>query len=159
MPSPRKRNPWTSSEDEELKRLYGIYGPKWAKIARNMEDRSGKQVRDRYLSALVENIKRDSWTDEEDKAIITMLEKYGPQWCRIAEFLEGRTEMQVKNRYYKSLKIKKGIRSPEHDKKQLENAKVVEEEPFDSGEMVSYKDEDFEFQNFDLCWESLRFRL
>jgi len=159
MPSPRRRNPWTSSEDEELKRLYEIYGPKWAKIARNMEDRSGKQVRDRYLSALVENIKRDSWTDEEDQMIVTMLEKYGPQWCRIAEYLEGRTEMQVKNRYYKSLKIKKGIRSPELDQKQLENAKVVEEESFDPEEMVFYKDEDLEFPNLDLCWESPRFQL
>jgi len=124
-----------------------------------MEDRSGKQVRDRYLNALAGNIKKASWTDEEDQTILMMLENYGPQWSRIAQRLEGRTEMQVKNRYYKSLKMKKGIELlwPSSEE-QLVYVKAVEEESkiFDAKEMTFCEDEDFKFPSFDIGWESLR---
>ena len=111
-PTKKKRIAWSSSEDEQLLHLYSVYGPKWARIAKEMKDRKGKQVRDRYLNVLVENIKKDPWTEEEDRVILFMLERYGPLWCRIAETLKGRTEMQVKNRYNLHLKKKHGIISP-----------------------------------------------
>ena len=97
--SNRKRNLWTASEDEQLLHFMSVYGTQWAKIASHISNRTGKQVRDRYLSALVSNINRNPWTEEEDRTILRMLEEMGPQWCRIAETLENRTDIQVKNRY------------------------------------------------------------
>jgi len=44
-------------------------------------------------------IEKKPWTDEEDRVIIRLLEEMGPQWCRIADALKGRTDIQVKNRY------------------------------------------------------------
>jgi len=106
--SNRKRNLWTVTEDEQLLHFMSVYGSQWAKIASHIPNRTGKQVRDRYLSALVSNINRNAWTEEEDRTILRMLEEMGPQWCRIAEALDNRTDIQVKNRYNTYLK-KNGV--------------------------------------------------
>jgi len=103
-----KRNAWTAAEDEKVREFYKIYGPKWTKISSHLPNREGKQVRDRYLNVLATDIKKSCWTEEEDKAILQMLKEIGPQWRKMSKCLEGRTEMQVKNRYYTHLK-KHGI--------------------------------------------------
>jgi len=99
-----KRSTWTTVEDEKIREFYGIYGPKWTKISENIPNRNGKQVRDRYLNVLASNIKKAGWTVEEDRFILKMMKEIGPQWRKISKSMEGRTEMQVKNRYYTYLK-------------------------------------------------------
>jgi len=142
----KKRIAWSSSEDERLLELFGIYGPKWAQIASKMEDRTGKQVRDRYLNVLVSSINKAPFTEEEDRVILDMLEEIGNQWCRIAESLDRRTENQVKNRFHMYLKKNGFTESTEV---------VIEISPFsekvnDPTDMISYekKDEDDECQYF-----------
>jgi len=102
--SPKKRNPWSVSEDAELIRLINIHGKVWAKVASLMGGRTGKQVRDRYLNVLAADIRKGPWTDVEDKKIWQLFKEIGPHWCKIAAHMEGRTEIQVKNRYYTHLK-------------------------------------------------------
>jgi len=104
----RTRNSWTESEDEQVLELIKVHGPKWTKIALIMGGRTGKQVRDRYLNVLTPHINKASWTAEEDRTIISMYQQYGAQWRRISEYLKGRTETQVKNRYYTNLKKRVG---------------------------------------------------
>jgi len=106
-PSIKKtRRTWSPEEDVQLLGFIEKYGKKWAKIASCMKSRNGKQVRDHYLNALAPDINRGVWTEEEDKAIIFYYKKYGAQWCKIAECLSGRTETQVKGRFYTNLKQK-----------------------------------------------------
>jgi len=100
----KRRNPWTHSEDQKLLHLFNIYGAQWAKIAASMGERNGKQVRDRYMSVLIENINKGPWTEEEDRIILELYEKIGAQWSRISDHLQRRTETQVKNRFHSHLK-------------------------------------------------------
>jgi len=100
----KTRMSWSPNEDALLLSLIEKYGKRWAQLAHLMGGRTGKQVRDRYLNVLVPNINRGKWTDEEDKSVWTLYKEIGPQWCKIAARLDGRTEAQVKNRFYTFLK-------------------------------------------------------
>jgi len=52
------------------------------------------------------DIKRTNWTEFEDRLIWVLYFQMGTKWCKIAEHLPGRTEGQVKNRFYTYLKKK-----------------------------------------------------
>jgi len=69
-----------------------------------MEGRTGKQIRDRYLNKLRPNIKCGDWSNQEDELLVKLLNEIGNRWSLIATHLPGRTEGQVKNRFYSSIK-------------------------------------------------------
>jgi hypothetical protein len=100
----RARNPWTPKEDIKLMELMQKYGQSWAMISSMMDGRTGKQVRDRYLNKLRPNIKCGDWSAEEDDRLISLLKEIGNRWSLIATHLPGRTEGQVKNRFYSCIK-------------------------------------------------------
>jgi len=102
--SKRARNPWTPKEDAKLADLMKKYGQSWAMISSCMEGRTGKQVRDRYLNKLRPNIKLGDWSAQEDELIVNLMKEVGNRWSLIANHLPGRTEGQVKNRYYSCIK-------------------------------------------------------
>ena len=95
---------WTPEEDQELLRLYRYYGKNWSHISKSMPHRTGKQIRDRFLNALDDNLKKDKFTKEEDRKVVKWYKVYGNSWCRIAKKIKGRTGDMVKNRFYSSLK-------------------------------------------------------
>ena len=95
---------WTPEEDQELLRLYRYYGKNWSHISKYMRHRTGKQIRDRFLNALDDNLKKDKFTKEEDRKVVKWYKVYGNSWCRIAKKIKGRTGDMVKNRFYSSLK-------------------------------------------------------
>lgn len=102
--SNRARNPWTPREDARLVELMGKYGQSWAMISSLMEGRTGKQVRDRFLNKLRPNIKLGDWKPEEDELLVSLCKEVGNRWSLIATHLPGRTEGQVKNRFYSHIK-------------------------------------------------------
>jgi len=77
-----------------------------------MKDRSGKQIRDRYLNKLKPDINKSEWTVEEDEIVMDLCRKMGHKWSRISTFLPGRTEGQVKNRFYSHIKKRMGKWAP-----------------------------------------------
>ena len=95
-----KRQPWQPYEDEQVIELVSKHGQSWALISSMMECRSGKQIRDRYLNKLRPDIKNDEWNNEEDQLLISLYHQLGRKWSKIATYLPGRTEGQVKNRFY-----------------------------------------------------------
>jgi len=103
-----KRSSWSAHEDAKLMELMNTFGKKWSKIAAMMEGRTGKQVRDRYVNVLMPDINRTGWEESEDQLILSTYQQIGPKWSKIAENLQGRTEGQVKNRFYSFLKKKFG---------------------------------------------------
>lgn len=103
-PTRNKRRGWSSSEDAQLLQLIDEHGKKWTEVARMMNGRTGKQVRDRYVNVLMPNIKKKNWTIAEDQLIIALFAEFGPKWTKIAEHMDGRPEVQVKNRFYTHLK-------------------------------------------------------
>ncbi|KAK9828578.1 hypothetical protein WJX72_000843 [[Myrmecia] bisecta] len=61
------KGPWTVEEDNKIIELVGKIGAKrWSLIAQDLPGRIGKQCRERWHNHLNPDIKRGSWTKEED---------------------------------------------------------------------------------------------
>ena len=95
---------WTPEEDERVRYLIAKFGKNWTVIAKVLDNRTGKQVRDRYNNFLRSDILTTKFTTQEDALLLQLYEEFGNRWVQIAEQMPGRTECQVKNRYYGYLK-------------------------------------------------------
>ena len=94
---------FTREEDLKLISLYNIYGKKWNLIAKEMKNRTGKQIRDRFLNSLAPGVNKKRFTLEEDKKILKYYKIYGKSWSSIAKYINGRTGDMIKNRFYSYL--------------------------------------------------------
>ena len=56
------------------------------------------------MNYLRPEINKHEWTLEEDLKLVDCLNKYGKDWKEIEDNLEGRTQNQIKNRYFGRLK-------------------------------------------------------
>ena len=104
----QRRQTWVPEEDKTLSRLVEQKGAKgWAKIARELNKRvhkgipfrQAKQCRERYFNQLDPRLSKEKWTISEDVSILEYQANIGNKWSKIAKFLPGRTENQVKNRF------------------------------------------------------------
>ena len=58
---------------------------KWADIAKKLEGRLGKQARERWYNHLDPTLRKDPWTDAEDKELHRLQKETGNKWCEIAK--------------------------------------------------------------------------
>jgi len=95
---------WNPKEDEQLKSLVKKHGKKWAFISKLIKNRSGKQIRDRYINCLDDKNLKRGFSLEEDAKIKELYNIHGPKWSIISKEFYGRTGDAIKNRYYWSIK-------------------------------------------------------
>ncbi|KAJ6653311.1 hypothetical protein lerEdw1_009340 [Lerista edwardsae] len=73
-----KRGAWTPEEDALLLKAVAKYRERdWYKIRAEVPGRSDNQCRDRYLNSLHYDIKKGKWSQEEERSLIELTEKYG----------------------------------------------------------------------------------
>lgn len=98
---------WTPLEENRLVKLVEHVGQKhWSVIAASMPGRSGKQCRERWLNHLRPDIRRGSWSEEEELVLAKGHLELGTRWSALAQRLPGRTENSIKNRWNATLRCK-----------------------------------------------------
>ncbi|XP_048001548.1 snRNA-activating protein complex subunit 4-like [Leguminivora glycinivorella] len=92
---------WTKEEEQFLQRLIAYYKEEdyipWGKVASSMENRTKIQIYNKYFR-LVEK-RKGRFLPEEDAVILTCLDKFGPNFKKMSEYLPGRSATQIRVRY------------------------------------------------------------
>ncbi|KAG2260954.1 hypothetical protein Bca52824_080248 [Brassica carinata] len=102
-----KKGPWKAEEDEVLINHVKRYGPRdWSSIrSKGLLQRTGKSCRLRWVNKLRPNLKNGcKFSAEEEKTVIDLQSQFGNKWARIATYLPGRTDNDVKNFWSSRLK-------------------------------------------------------
>ncbi|XP_022747508.1 transcription factor MYB33-like isoform X3 [Durio zibethinus] len=106
-----KKGPWTSAEDAILIDYVKKHGEgNWNAVQKHSGlFRCGKSCRLRWANHLRPNLKKGAFTQEEEQLIIELHAKMGNKWARMAAYLPGRTDNEIKN--YWNTRIKRRQRA------------------------------------------------
>ncbi|XP_074357186.1 transcription factor GAMYB-like isoform X1 [Apium graveolens] len=94
-----KKGPWTSAEDAILVEYVEKHGEgNWNAVQKHSGlFRCGKSCRLRWANHLRPDLKKGSFTPDEERRIIELHAKMGNKWARMAAELPGRTDNEIKN--------------------------------------------------------------
>ncbi|KAK2354253.1 transcription factor MYB33 [Trifolium repens] len=106
-----KKGPWTSAEDDILANYVKKNGEgNWNAVHKHTGLlRCGKSCRLRWANHLRPNLKKGTFTAGEEQLICELHAKMGNKWARMASFLPGRTDNEIKN--YWNTRIKRRNRA------------------------------------------------
>lgn len=110
---------WTKEEDMHLLKIIEKYGTKnWVFLSSFLPGRNAIQCSGRY-TRIKPGIKKGSWTPEEDKKVLELVQKNGKKWTEISKQMPSRTGKQIRDRYINSLEpsINKSRFTDEEDHK------------------------------------------
>ena len=106
------RRKFSPEEDAKLQQLVEEKGARrWDEIAKEMPGRTGRQCRDRFKNYLQPELVNGPWTEDEDTLLRTKVEEIGLHWSLICAAFPGRSQSNVKNRWYSHLS-KEPVKSP-----------------------------------------------
>ncbi|KAF2309725.1 hypothetical protein GH714_004801 [Hevea brasiliensis] len=99
---------WSPEEDEKLLRHITKYGHGcWSSVPKQAGlQRCGKSCRLRWINYLRPDLKRGTFSQQEENLIIELHAVLGNRWSQIAAQLPGRTDNEIKNLWNSCLKKK-----------------------------------------------------
>ncbi|KAF6149891.1 hypothetical protein GIB67_008612 [Kingdonia uniflora] len=112
-----RKGPWMAEEDEILMDYVEKHGPhEWSSIrSKGLLPRTGKSCRLRWVNKLKPDLKTGcKFTEEEERVVIDLQARFGNKWARIATYLSGRDDNDVKN--FWSTRKKRLARNPQSPK-------------------------------------------
>ncbi|KMZ59422.1 hypothetical protein ZOSMA_68G00080 [Zostera marina] len=103
-----KKGLWSPEEDEKLYNHIIRYGVGcWSTVPQQAGlQRCGKSCRLRWLNYLRPDLKRGTFSQEDEDLIISLHQVLGNKWSQIASHLQGRTDNEIKNFWNSTLKKK-----------------------------------------------------
>ena len=97
-----KKSAWTPEEDQSLLSLFEKHPNKWSQIARGIPGRTDDACSKRYREALDPNLRKEEWTEDEDRRLLDSLTRHGgsskPKWGLIGQELR-RSGLGCRNRW------------------------------------------------------------
>jgi myb proto-oncogene protein len=109
------RTKWSFEEDLILGLALKIYGnKKWSKIANHLSGRTDIQCRERYCNILDPSLEEVEWKETEDIKLITLYEKYGGKWSKIAREFGNRTDNTCWRRWKHLISLTNSINTGEN---------------------------------------------
>lgn len=92
---------WNPEEDDLLREAVQKYGGRnWKRVSEILVGRTDVQCLHRWQKVLRPGLIKGPWTQEEDDAVIDLVNKYGiKSWSFIARQLKGRLGKQCRERY------------------------------------------------------------
>lgn len=101
------RRPFTVEEDAKLLDIMiKLQFVNWEQVSAHLPGRTSRQCRERWVNYLNPSIRTDPWNEEEDTLLLQKVNELGRCWSNIGKFFNGRSENDVKNRWYSHLKYR-----------------------------------------------------
>ncbi|KAG6528583.1 transcription factor MYB86-like [Zingiber officinale] len=127
---------WSPEEDEKLfdhitKHGHGC----WSSVAKLAGlQRCGKSCRLRWINYLRPDLKRGTFSEEEQRLIIELHELLGNRWSQIASRLPGRTDNEIKNFWNSCIKKKLRLRGEKPPDDELATPSMIENSNWFTGD-------------------------
>ncbi|CAL5402517.1 unnamed protein product [Camellia sinensis] len=115
-----KTGPWSPAEDLRLISFIHKNGySNWRSLPIQAGlSRCGKSCRLRWINYLRPDVKRGNFTNEEEETIIKLHQTLGNKWSKIASYLPGRTDNEIKNVWNTHLKKRLAKKDEKNHKNQ-----------------------------------------
>jgi hypothetical protein len=111
----KKRIHFTPDEDKNIIHLVSIYGTdKWKIIAGFIKNKTPRQCRERFRNYLSPNIQNLPWCAEEISHLLRLVQLHGTKWNILTSYFPGRSQTDIKNKWYSLSKNQKEIEKSEY---------------------------------------------
>ncbi|KAK9095247.1 hypothetical protein Scep_026716 [Stephania cephalantha] len=121
-----RKGSWMAEEDHVLMDYVKKYGPRdWSSIrSKRLLPRTGKSCRLRWVNKLKPDLKIGcKFSPEEERVVIDLQARFGNKWAKIAAYLPGRTDNDVKNFWStRQKRLARILKTPTQGKSHKSNA-------------------------------------